>query len=63
MLDKPPVKVSQTQIISAKVALDAARRIGDTLHTALAEDALNDLLDRYSSYTSNALHLRDKKRE
>lgn len=44
------VKVSKAEIIAAKLALDAARRLGDELRTDLAEETLNNLLDRYHTY-------------
>jgi hypothetical protein len=42
--------VSKTQIVSAKIALDAARRMGDALKIDLAEEAMNSLLDKYHTY-------------
>ena len=36
-----------TRITEAKDALDVARAHGDELTIALAEDALNDLLEKY----------------
>jgi hypothetical protein len=49
---EPHAKVSaiDAQVTAAKLALDAARRIGDTLKMDLAESTLNDLLDRYHTY-------------
>lgn len=38
------------RIMLAKLALEAARRVGDALHVELAENSLNDLLDRYHTY-------------
>lgn len=40
----------RAQIIAAKLALDAARRMGDALKIDLAEGTLNYLLDRYHTY-------------
>lgn len=51
MPDKPPAVVTKTQIIAAKEALNAARRLGDALRVELAEDAMNNLLDRYGYHT------------
>lgn len=42
--------MTHEQIIAAKLALDAARRLGDLLKVDLAESTLNNLLDRYHSY-------------
>lgn len=42
--------VSKAQIIAAKIALDAARRLGDELRVDLAEENMNNLLDRYHTY-------------
>lgn len=41
---------SKAQILAAKIALDAARRLGDELRIDLAENTLNDLLDKYHTY-------------
>lgn len=41
------------QIMAAKLALDAARRMGDALRIDLAEASLNNLLERYSYHTSH----------
>lgn len=46
-------KVSHEQITAAKMALDSARRLGDLLKIDLAENTLNDLLDRYHTYHTN----------
>lgn len=51
MQDSPlEIRRYQRKIALAKLTLEAARRVGDTLHVALAENALNDLLDRYHTY-------------
>lgn len=44
------VTVTEAQITAAKLALDAARRMGDALRIDLAENTLNNLLDRYHRY-------------
>jgi hypothetical protein len=59
VLDVPPAKNKVTEQISgAKTALDAARRFGDQLRIDLAEEALNNLLDRYHTY--HASHRREQ---
>lgn len=35
------------------MALDSARRLGDLLKIDLAENTLNDLLDKYHTYHTN----------
>lgn len=45
------VTISHEQLTQAKHALDAARKHGDELRIALAEAALNDLLDRSAGVT------------
>jgi hypothetical protein len=46
----PESEVTTAQITTAKVALDAARQMGDELKVDLAENTLNNLLDRYHAY-------------
>ena len=41
----------EVKISDAKADLDSTRKTGDTLRTALAEAALNDLLERYTCHT------------
>jgi len=43
-----PVTVTPAEIVNAKDILDYARLRGDRLKIDLAENTLNDLLDKYS---------------
>lgn len=49
--DAPAVsRPGEAEIADAKRYLDLMRTVGDPLRIDLAEDALNDLLDRYPAY-------------
>ena len=49
--DAPAVsRPGEAEIADAKRYLDLMRTMGDQLHIDLAENVLNDLLDRYPAY-------------
>lgn len=56
----PVDTINTKDILVAKDTLDYARLKGDKLKIALCEDALNDLLDRYSYHVCHTSQRREK---